>query len=458
MRKLYRPLAYLGTVAMIASSMSFPAVAATTGGWELRGNDWYYVKNGEEVRDEWRTSGEHKYYLGEDGRMMKNALIEDGDKVYYVKSDGSMLTNQWRLLEVDGDYDDRWYYFDNNGRAYEEGWKTINGRKYHFSDHKMDYGWLDADGNMLSEDGYSDDNDWAEATYYCGDNTTGWRYEDSWIRVDDFDTDRYPDNDCIWVWMESGGKKAVDKTKSIKNKRYSFNEEGAMVTEWYGSATPSEADYKYYDNPDGDRTDGEWFQAVPSEEQNATDHDNDTLRWFYANKSGVTYKGSIKTIKNKKYVFDENGIMQTGFVVVSGTTYVRTIGGYDEEGNVESMPSPAELAAVDDGTIMFFGPDGARKTGKFKLDLADEDHYVKFNKNGEAAHGVVDGCLYDHGVLIDSGDEKYAIVTVDGKDYLVNKSGKVQKSGKVTDSSNNIEYTVSGNNTDGYTITTAYKD
>lgn len=457
-KRLVRPLAYLSSVVMLASSMNLTALAASSSGdWVRRGNDWYYEKNGEVVRDEWRDSNGIKYWLGDDGRMVYDQLIEDGDKTYYVDVTGARVTNQWKLLRVDGYDDDRWYYFDNNGRAYEDGWKTINGKRYHFTDSMMDYGWLDAEGRMLSEDGEYDETDWAEATYYCGDNSTGWRFDNQWVQVDDYDETKYTDKDCIWVWLGSNGKKAVDKTVTIGNKRYTFNEEGAMMTEWYGSATPSNADYKYYDNPDGDRVDGKWFQAVPSEDQDATDYHNDTLRWFYANKSGVTYKDSIKSIAGKRYLFDENGIMRNGFVVVNDGKYVRSLGGYDENGHEDSMPSVSDITSVNDGVVMFFDGSGARKTGRFKMELDGDDVYLKFKTNGEAVHGVDSGYLYDHGVQLDSDGEKYAIVTLDGKDYLINKSGKIQKAGKHTDSSNDIIYTVTGDNTTGYTITVEYK-
>ena len=60
--------------------------------------------------------------------------------------------------------------------------------------------------------------------------------------------------------------------------------------------------------------------------------------------------------------------------------------------------------------------------------------------------------------LIKAEDEKFEINTVDGKDFLVNKSGKIQKAGTHKDSANDKVYTVVGNNTDGYEISVAYED
>ena len=53
----------------------------------------------------------------------------------------------------------------------------------------------------------------------------------------------------------------------------------------------------------------------------------------------------------------------------------------------------------------------------------------------------------------DDKDNKYEVVTWNGKQYLVNKQGKVQDAGTYRDSLSDTEYTVVGNNDTGYVIT-----
>lgn len=444
-----------GLALAIAMSIPMTSLAASQAGWVLKGNDWYYNnRSGEAEQNVWRDNAAKtaKFYLGDDGKMVTNSLVDHDGHMYYVNGDGVQSRNQWRLLETDEDEEARWYYFDSNGRAHEEGWKTINGKRYHFTDYKMDYGFLGEDGSMLDGD---EESIWEEAVYYAGDNTTGWRQDEVWVSIDDFDTSEYDKEDVLWLRFGSNGKKIVDSVKSIGNARYAFDAKGAMVSEWHGSATPSDADYKYYNTDTGVQERGHWFQAVPSEDQNADDYHDDTYRWFYALPNGKTVKDTVKTISGKKYIFDANGIMQTGFVVVDSNNHIVDVLGDDED-----MPSASQIiAAKSDGSLMYFDPSGAMKTGRLSIQLDDDNYTFKFAKSGKALHAVSDGYLYNNGILIkadkDSG-YKYQIVTVDGKDYLVNTSGKVMKAGTYKD--DDLKWEVTGNNNDGYSITVGPKD
>lgn len=444
-------------LAMAMSASTFTAMAAQTG-WVLDGNEWYhYDSDGDMEYDVWRTYNNdgNKYYLGEDGAMLRNEVVEDTDATYYVNSQGARVSNEWRLLDLEDEDEERWMFFSDNGKAYKDGWKTINGQRYHFDDDGcMDYGWLDAEGSMIDDD---DADAWKTATYYCGDNTTGWRLSNQWVSITDFDDDEYDDKEVIWIYLGDNGKKVTDTTKTIDGKKYAFDENGAMVTEWYGSGTPSNAEYKYYNDETGYVAKGKWFQAVPSIDQDAEDYYDDTLRWFYANNSGVTVKNTIKKINGERYIFDENGIMKTGFIVVDEDNTIIEIYGDAED---DDMPTADELKGIDltSGTLMYFNESGAREDGKITVSLDDDTYTMKFNTNGAAIHGVSDGYLYDHGILIKAEDEKFEINTVDGKDFLVNKSGKIQKAGTHKDSANDKVYTVVGNNTDGYEISVAYED
>lgn len=431
MTKNNKILAILSASALLALGVSISSFAADSG-WIQSNGDWYHTnKSGEYETNVWRDNAAktYKFYLGDDGKMVTSELIEDGSNYYYVNGDGVQIRNSWVSLFDESDNEDRWYYFDNNGRAYESGWKEINGKRYHFSDFKMDYGWLSEDGEMIDSD---TDDIWEEAIYYVGEN--GDRHDNQWVSIDNFDQDKYENRDIIWVWFGSNGKKVVDSTKTINGVKYSFDEIGAMVSEWYGSATPSEASYKYY-NEDGSMAKGRWFKAIPSEEQNSEDYSDDIERWFYANSNGTLVKDTIKTINGKKYIFDEYGIMQTGLVVVDDNKKIVEVLGNKEDG----MPTSDEvISAYGTGDLMYFDESGAMKTGKITLELDDETYTFKFANTGKALDGVKDGYLYDNGLLIKADrEDKYKVVTVHSKEYLVNTSGKVMKAGTYTDNDDN---------------------
>ena len=142
------------------------------------------------VYGQWVLDNGIYYYLDYDGTMAVNRLIDD---TYYVNESGAMITNSWRLLQDDPwSAESHWYYFGSNGQAYEDGWKTIDGVRYHFSGKQMDTGWLDDEGN----------------TYYLnasGAMVTGWQYiysdrADSW-------------SDQNWYYFSSTGRMSKSRNR-----------------------------------------------------------------------------------------------------------------------------------------------------------------------------------------------------------------------------------------------------
>ena len=446
MRRKNKALVTLAMAATMMTASAFASFAAQSG-WSLEGGKWFYYSNGDKVTSCWKEDTNHlKYWLDEDGQMAVSELIEDGDNTYYVTSSGARLLNDWKWIQADSEDDAHWYYFDSNGKAIKNGWQTINGARYHFTDSKMDYGWIDENGTMI-DDGDDSDTAWETGKYYLGTEDTGWRRDNQWVRIDSFDTDKYSDKDVVWVYMDNSGKKVVDKQQVVKDVKYRFDSNGAMIDEWYASDSNS----RYYDE-DGKMASGKWFKAVPSEDMNSTDHDNDTERWFYANSNGNVVKDTIKKINGKRYIFDADGIMQTGFVVVDDNNKViENLGDNDDK----NYPTSDEIKAVSNGTVMLCMSNGAVKTGKTSVTLDDGTFDMKFNSSGKAFDGIDNGYLYKNGIILeaDSADEKYSIEEYNGKEYLVNTSGKIQKAGTYKDSKADCTYKVEGNNSDGYTIT-----
>lgn len=136
--------------------------------WRQEGNDWYYY-DGDVMQKGWIQYDENRYYLGEDGKMVKGlqylpkrASDTIGVYSYYYfqetgttgKPEGSMQTG-W--LKLNG----YWYYFYAPGEELNGsgdaaiGWFTDdNNNDYYFNtDGKMATGLIEADGNKyyLSE-------------------------------------------------------------------------------------------------------------------------------------------------------------------------------------------------------------------------------------------------------------------------------------------------------------------
>lgn len=424
MRKNSKLVAVLSAAALMAMGASITSMAAT--GWVKDSGGWrFYTANDDYATDTFKKSGEYFFYLNDDGIMLTDQLVDHDGNYYYVDVNGAMAVNRWEKLNNE-DGDTNWYYFGSNGKAKSDGWTTINGKRYHFTDSKMDSGWYQ-----------DDDND-----YYLGTEDEGWAYT-GWLEYDGMDDE--VDKEEGWYWFDNNGKMVKDKEKKINGYYYAFNDEGLMLDQWVGYTTASTSvasasSYdKYYRDSNGNRVTG-WVYL-----DDIDDDESDKITeagWYYF-KSGRPYTSEYKTtkvddnigfakIKNKTYAFDENGKMYDGTLETS------------------------------DGKIFYFGEedDGAMKTGRVKIKNSDdyEDETMYFSKKGSLGEkgasvtGVESGYLYDNGLLV-KADDNYEIVTVGGDNYLVKENGKVVTKGTVKDNDNDIKYTVEKNSDGGYTIT-----
>ena len=326
MRKQTKLVAVLSAAALLAIGASMTSFAAK--GWYEENGTWYYDKTGDGdlASEEWRKSGNNWFWLDADGAMVTNQLIEDGKGNYfYVDANGAMVTNRWVAIEPGEDADEDapahyWYRFGSSGRALKAGSnsdiaiKTIDGKKYAFdSEGKMYYGWVSEDGDKQTEE-----NPFAEADYYFGDEDDGAMHTD-WLQYNDgsdlessLTGKAYEDQSVMWFFFDlSTGKmvKAEDgassslKTKLVRGQRYAFDENGVMVYDWNNVTTPNNATSNNYfsSEDDGHLKKKGWIWAIPGVNINEEDHDSDTYRWFYVDGSGKTYTSNIKKVGTKRY-------------------------------------------------------------------------------------------------------------------------------------------------------------
>ena len=485
MRKQTKLVAVLSTAALLAIGASMTSFAAQ--GWAEEDGTWvYYNKDGDKVTNEWKKSGDNWYYLDDNGEMAVDQLIEDDDNYYYVDVNGTMVTNQWVAIEnedagEEDEPDNYWYYFQSNGKAFKRSdnasndainAKVINGKKYAFdTDGKMLYGWV-KDGERQT-----DDDAWKDAEYYFGDEndgamSVGWRL----ISITDEDAesaepgDEFWDEDQDrWFWFKSSGKKQINKDgKTINGKKYGFDEYGRMIASWYaadvqrtsekattplatqaqvqGVASYSEG-FMYFSDPEsGARYTKGWFKVVPGYYLHESKYNDGDEYWYYADGNGNIYSNVIKTIKGKKYAFDEYGRMISGLVfleMVNAETsdeiamkyaddadaYAGNLaaseqngktGPYDTEENFDDFVAD-HADEIADGLIRcyYFGAsdDGSMKTGKQTIEIDGESFKFNFktgsNLKGSGVNGFDDDKLYTAGKLVKADkDDKYTIYEV----------------------------------------------
>lgn len=439
MKRIGIPLA----AAAFSAGLSMVSFGAT--GWVQEDGEWcYYNSDGSKATDEFKKSGDNWFYLDSDGIMLRSSIVEKDDNYYYVNSAGAMVSNEWREVEnEDGGSDEPdtwWYYLQSNGKAVKasdsgDSVKTVNlststgSARFIFDEEgHMLTGWIDEDGEMLT-----DEEAWKEGLYYCDPENggrmvlNGWKYLEA---EDDKNDDR--DGDGYWFYFQSNGKKVKDTDqKTINGRKYRFNEYGAAIFEWFADpALSSSSTGLYYNSEEECWLSTGWFKAYPDEDIDPEGYEEDELYWYYADSKGELAASEIKTIKGQKYAFDAYGKMLHGLYKITFEEDNKTIAEAVEIESEDDLPDENE-----DVFVYYFGDspkEGVMKTGTCTLEIDGEKYYYKFrtssSKKGAGVNGIDDGVIYIQGRRMEAEEgTKYEPFEYDGKEYLINTSGKIMK-------------------------------
>ena len=348
----------LGLVLAAAAVISVSVASLVSArGWVQNGADWYYVDNNNEyVTDTIQSSGNSKFYLGEDGRMERDYFLEqwgDGENTYYFGQNGAMVTNTWVAIESSrvenqGDYipDNYWYYFQASGKAMKGNSTrckrtTIDGKKYAFNEYgQMCTGWFRANGEVINPD--EDTNPFREAVYYAGGDNDGV-LRAGWVTYyDGYDGEGgddapWVDYDNIYFYFNTSNNRKYGITdegngewvyKKINGRSYAFSDEGIMLSGWdpdyfkgnAGLESLSDKRTYFSGQDDGHQVKKGWVYAVPAYGIDSEKYYDDEEVYMYFQSSGDITKDQFKKINGKYYVFDARGVMKTGVVIWAAST------------------------------------------------------------------------------------------------------------------------------------------
>ena len=334
--------------------------------------------------------------------------------------------------------------------AFAAGFTTVDGQRY-LKDEKGENitGWLDEELTPLGSAG----DVWKQATYYL--QPDGTLAVDKWVQIAVTDPEETNQNQTYWFYFSSAGKKVHNdgdkncKERKIGDKYYAFADDGHMLTGWVDTVGGAEtaADMRYY-NADGSRQGKGWFRAIPSKQFNELAHNDEQPGWFYAGDNGKVFHNALKTINNKKYLFDDGGQMVSGLVFVSFTNGTETeLAGVQSISNGDELEGIKGSGAGDEKTgLYYFGDeatDGAMKYGHQVLEIDGQPVDLWFKKSGKNAGkgvtGIEAGKYYIDGVIEKADkDAKYEIRTLDnGKEFLLSSTGAAITSGTKTDGDGN---------------------
>ena len=185
------------------------------------GKDYFMDANGKAKKNAWQGV----YYLGKDGAMLTNTFTPDG---YYVGSDGAYYTNRW--IKVDGKY----YYMDANGKTKKNAWQ---GAYYLGKDGVMLTNAFTPDGYYVGSDGV-----YVRNQKVTVDGKVYYLNADGKVAKNQWSGDYYLDGNGNvvknkWIgnyWCGEDGKYV--KNAWVDNNKSYVNENGVYVTnQWIGA-------------------------------------------------------------------------------------------------------------------------------------------------------------------------------------------------------------------------------
>ena len=246
----------------------------------------YYDENGVEGKNLWLTKDDRKYYVGEDGRLIKGKKAEIGGKTYLFNEDCVLVTSQEFFLEGDP------VRIDADGVLTEvrNGWFNVDGNRYYIGETgTLLKGWV------ITEDGKD---------YYLGSD--GLLVTDSVFLYQG--KIRQAGKDGVMT-TASGWQKVDDVTyyadrdgKIVRNARVEsdgnylyLNEDGQVLKNGFYTWE----DQLYYATADGTtRMEEGWITVDGKEYCSAAD--------------GTFYHGQYLTVDGKKVFIDRYGAKVDG--------------------------------------------------------------------------------------------------------------------------------------------------
>ena len=232
------------------------------------GKDYFMDANGKAKKNAWQGV----YYLGKDGAMLTNTFTPDG---YYVGSDGAYYTNRW--IKVDGKY----YYMDANGKTKKNAWQ---GAYYLGKDGVMLTNAFTPDGYYVGSDGV-----YVRNQKITVDGKVYYLNADGKVAKNQWSGDYYLDGNGNvvknkWIgnyWCGEDGKYV--KNAWVDNNKYYVGSNGVYVTnQWVGD---------YYLNGAGLVTKNAWVGS------------------YWCGEDGKYVKNAW--VDNNKYYVGSNGVYVT---------------------------------------------------------------------------------------------------------------------------------------------------
>lgn len=186
-----------------------------------------------------------------------------------------------------------------------------------------------------------------------------------------------------WTYLNSSGNRVTNEWRKGADQLWRYlNSQGEMaISTW--------ADTEYYVDSNGIMVTNQWVKTRPR--WNASGEEE----WFYFGSSGKVVTGGVKKIDGRSYVFDDDGIMQTG---------------WSEDG------------------LYYSGSDGAIKTGWRYLEPSEDEEREEWQQESDDGkywyYFASNGKKYCPETS--DSDDLYRMSRIDGKYYCFDQNGRMQ--------------------------------
>lgn len=224
--------------------------------------------------------------------------------------------------------DGTWRYKDASGNYVTNTWKTSGGSSF----------YLGSDGKMTV-------NQWIDDEYYVNDS--GAMVKNSWIHI----TEEGGSKPAGWYYTDSKGKLERDGWETIGTYKYAFDSDGRMRTGWFFDGD----DIYYLGGENQGYAKTGWQCLDYDEEDKPEDGDisearssaSDSSKWFYFQSNGKAKRAddrtyAVETINDRKYYFNEDGVMMTGWIAAEEEA---------EAGDTTGISRFVYLGDENDGTM-----------------------------------------------------------------------------------------------------------
>ena len=298
---------------------------------EVDGN-YYYVKDGELLRNCIEKIGDFYYGFKSNGAMYADEYFSFWNEetqmsdFYRAKADGSLYANEWYVPD---DSNENPYYYGEGGKAYV-GFKEVDGVLYYF-----DYNGGRYQNKTVTVDGKN---------YYCDADGSVTELSEGWNQING-----------KRVYIKDGAI-VSNRVLKIGDNYYGFDYRGALYVDTSFNARDEEDENgAYRAKADGSLYVNEWYSQQYSIGE----------RKYYYGEDGKLVRG-FKTIDGKQYYFDTNYMLvfDTAFSV-DGKNYY----------------------SFEDGTVIELSNDGWNKVGENYL-------YIKDGQILKNCVAQIDGAYY----------------------------------------------------------------